>query len=358
MSDTQAVDPRIRSAISHWLPRFMTHGIAMGDFEEVTRGLTSWDQWCAAWSRRGRLHADLARRAEVEGRLVSAGEHYLTAALCHHYGKFLFLQDVDQMLEAHEQAVDLYTRALPYLRPPGERCAVPYDDSVLYGILRLPVGVERPPVVVLVAGLDSTKEEQGPHERALLDRGLATFSFDGPGQGEAEYEHPMRADFEVPVAAVIDHLGTRTDVDGGRIALWGRSFGGRHVIRAAAFEPRVRACVSLSGPYDPTEMWDERPELNRQAYIVRSHSADAQEALEKLAAFSLDDVACRVTCPTYVLAGERDRLTPAAHAERIAAEVSGPVRLNIVEGGSHTSSNKPYAYRPEAADWVLAQLEA
>jgi dipeptidyl aminopeptidase/acylaminoacyl peptidase len=361
MSDTiehDTVDPRIRSAISHWMPRFMAHGIAMGDFHEVTRDLVSWDEWCAAWCRRGRLHADLAVAAEQQGRLTSAAEHYLTAALCHHYGKFLFVHDLDQMAEAHRQAVDLYTRALPYLRPPGERCAVPYEDSALYGVLRRPVGAERPPVVVLVAGLDSTKEEQGPHERALLDRGLATFSFDGPGQGEAEYEHPMRHDFEVPVAAVVDHLEERDDVDGGRIALWGRSFGGRHVVRAAAFEPRVGACVSLSGPYDATEMWDERPELNRQAYIVRSHSDSADEALEKLRAFSLDGVASRVTCPIYVLAGELDRLTSYTQAERIAAEVSGPVRLNVVPGGSHTSSNKPYAYRPEAADWVAEHLGA
>lgn len=350
------VDPRIGSAISHWSPRFIAHGIAMGDFKEVTQGLTSWDQWCGAWSERGRQHAELGHAAEAAGRTVSAGEHYLTAALCHHYGKFLFVQDREQMRAAHAQAVDLYTRALPYLDPAGERCAVPYGEHTLWGVLRRPAGVERPPVVVLVSGLDSTKEEAGPHERALLARGLATFAFDGPGQGEAEYEHRMRHDFEVPVAAVLDHLEGRDDVDGHRVALWGRSLGGHYVVRAAAFEARVRACVSLSGSYDVTEMWDHRPELNQQAYIVRSHSADAEEARAYLADFTLAGVASQVTCPTYVLGGTLDRLTPAAHAERIAAEVAGPVRLNIVEGGTHTSSNKPYAYRPEAADWVVAQL--
>lgn len=350
------VDPRITSAIAHWSPRFIAHGIAMGDFNEVTSGLTSWDQWCGAWSERGRQHAEMGRVAEEAGRTVSAGEHYLTAALCHHYGKFLFVQDVDQMRAAHERAVDLYTRALPYLSPAGERCAVTCGDSTLWGVLRRPTGVERPPVVVLVAGLDSTKEEAGPHERALLTRGMATFAFDGPGQGEAEYEHPMRSDFEVPVGAVIDYLESRKDVDSGRIAIWGRSLGGHYVIRAAAFEPRVRACVSLSGSYDVTARWDDRPELNRRAYIVRSHSANADEARAYLKRFNLSAVTSQVTCPTYVLGGKLDRLTPSTDAERIAAEVAGPVRLNIVEGGTHTSSNKPYAYRPEAADWVAEHL--
>jgi 2,6-dihydroxypseudooxynicotine hydrolase len=351
------VDERLASAVSHWSPRFLAHGIAMGDFREVTEPLTSWDQWCAAWSRRGALHRELADAAESEGRLVSAGEHFVTAALCHHYGKFLFVQDVAQMRAAHEQAVDCYTRALPHLQPPGERCAVPYGQHTLYGVLRRPPGVGQPPVVVLVSGLDSTKEEAGPNEAALLARGLATFAFDGPGQGEAEYDHPMRHDFEVPVAAVIDYLEGRDDVDADRVGVWGRSLGGHYVVRAAAFEPRVRACVSLSGSYDVTEMWDHRPELNRRAYQVRSHSSDLDATREFLRDFTLAGVAERVTCPTYVLGGEKDRLTPWTHARRIADEIAGPVVCNIVAGGSHTSSNKPYAYRPGASDWLRAQLD-
>jgi dienelactone hydrolase len=358
MSEEQvgSIDPRVVSAISHWMPRFIAHGIAMGDFEEVTSQLRSWDEWCAAWSDRGAVHADMGRRAEEAGRGVSAGEHYLTAALCYHYGKFLFVQDVAQMRTAHEHVVDLYGRALPYLSPPGERCAVPYGDSTLWGILRRPAGVERPPVVVLVSGLDSTKEEAGPHERALLARGMATFAFDGPGQGEAEYEHRMRHDFEVPVAAVIDHLEERSDVDGQRVAVWGRSLGGHYVVRAAAFEPRIRACVSLSGSYRLLDVWDQRPALNRQAYVVRSHAADEDEATAHLADFDLAGVAERVRCPIYVLGGTRDRLTSHTNAERIASEVAGPVRLNVVQGGTHTASNKPYAYRPEAADWLAEVL--
>jgi 2,6-dihydroxypseudooxynicotine hydrolase len=44
---------------------------------------------------------------------------------------------------------------------------------------------------------------------------------DGPGQGEAEYEYPIRGDFEVPAAAIVDWVLTRTDVDTTRIGLWG-----------------------------------------------------------------------------------------------------------------------------------------
>jgi fermentation-respiration switch protein FrsA (DUF1100 family) len=58
----------------------------------------------------------------------------------------------------------------------------------------------------------------------------------------------------------------------------------------------------------------------------------------------------------YVVGGTADRLASHEVAVRIAAEVRGPVELNVIEGGTHTGSNKPYAYRPAAADWLAATL--
>ncbi len=358
MSDHPDIDPRITSAVAHWGGRFAAHGIATGDFAEVTAPLTRWEEWCAAWSARGERHADLGARAEAEGRTASAAEHYVTAALCHHYGKFLFVQDMAQLRVAHARAVELHTRALPWLSPPGERIEVPFEDGILAAVLRRPHGVDRAPVALLVSGLDSTKEEAGPNEAVLLARGVATVAFDGPGQGEAEYDHPLRHDYEVPVGAIIDALESRADVDAGRIGLWGRSLGGHLVVRAAAFEPRVRACVSVSGSYRVLDTWERRPGLNRNAYVVRTHASSEAEAAERLIPFDLAGVTERVTCPMYVVGGTADRLTSHEVAERIAGEVAGPVRLNVIEGGTHTGSNKPYAYRPEAADWLAAQLTA
>lgn len=47
--------------------------------------------------------------------------------------------------------------------------------------------------------------------------------FEGPGQGEAQYEFHIRGDYEVPVKAVIDYVKTRSDLDGKRIGMWGAS---------------------------------------------------------------------------------------------------------------------------------------
>ena len=77
----------------------------------------------------------------------------------------------------------------------------------LVGILRCPDGEGPFPVVVLLSGLDSAKEELRSTEETFLDRGLATFSVDGPGQGEAEYDLPIRGDWSAPAEAIMARSG-------------------------------------------------------------------------------------------------------------------------------------------------------
>ncbi len=351
-------DARVEAAISHWAPRFVANGVPLSDFQEVAAEVERWEDWCASWSERGAVHEGLGRTALEEGRNRSAGAHLTTAAVCHHFGKFLFVQDLEQMRATHRDAVRCRTDALALLDPPGERVEIAFDGSVLAGNLRRPRDVERPPVVVLVMGLDSAKEEMGAYEDLFLDRGLATFAFDGPGQGEAEYDLAIRGDYEVPVAAVIDVLQARDDLDGDRVGLWGVSLGGYYAPRAAAHEPRVRACISLSGPYDWADAWDALPDLTREAFRVRSHVDALEEAAEHGRSLTLADAAARITCPLFVVAGGRDRLVPRSHPERLAAEAAGPTELLIIEDGNHVVNNRAAHYRYRTADWMAAQLEA
>jgi 2,6-dihydroxypseudooxynicotine hydrolase len=247
---------------------------------------------------------------------------------------------------------------LPYLQPPGERVEVPYQGKILAGILRKPDGAVRPPVVVMAMGLDSAKEESAAYEEPFLARGMATLAFDGPGQAEAEYDFAIRGDYEVPVKAVLDYVETRHDLDSARIGLWGVSLGGYYAPRAAAFEPRAKACIALSGPYDWAEAWDTLPGLTRAAFRVRSHSADDAEAKRKAATLSLNGIAGRIVCPLYIIAGKRDGVIPWRHAQRLANEAGGPVSLHLFEDGNHVVNNRAFHWRSASADWMADQLGA
>jgi len=356
MDTATAKDKRIEIAIRNWAPRFVSSGVPLTDFQEVTAGITHWDEWCAAWAKRAAIHEELARKALSDGFRLSAGEHFTRAALCYHFGKFMFVHKHDEMRAAHMKVVECRNLALPLIVPHGERVEIPYINSKLYGILRRPAGAAQAPVIVMCVGLDSTKEELDVYENIFLARGMATLVFDGPGQGEAEYDIPIRGDYEVPVAAVLDYIGTRADLDKDRIGIMGVSLGGYYSARAAAFEKRIKACLSFSGPYSWVEIFDARNELSRDAFRVRSHSKTMDEAREVAKTLSLRGVAKNITCPIYIVGGELDNLTPPANARQIAAEVSGPKILDIIEGGNHVVNNRRYMYQTQAADWMALQL--
>ncbi len=351
-------DARVQSAIQHWAPRFVANGVPLTDFEEVTAGIARWDDWCAAWCARAGTHEALGRAALAEGLQRSAAEHLTHASLCYHFAKFVFVADYDQMRRAHSSAVECGEAALPLLDPPGERVAIPYEGSRLHGNLRRPRGGARAPVVVMCMGLDSAKEEMGAYERYFLERGMATLAFDGPGQGEGEYEFGIRGDYEVPVAAVVDWIESRVDLDAARVGLWGVSLGGYYAPRAAARERRIRACIALSGPYDFARIWDQLPPLTRETFRVRSKRASEGEARAHAGSLSLEGIAGKITCPLFVVAGRADRLVPWQDAERLAREAGGEVELLVIEDGNHVANNRGYRYRPQTADWMARRLGA
>ena len=351
-------DARVQSAIAHWAPRFVSNGVPLTDFEEVTAGVERWEDWCRAWRARAAVHEELGRGSLADGHRLSAGEHLTRAAVCYHFSKFVFVVDYEQMKAAHRKAVECRTLALPLIDPPGERVAIPYEGKQLYGNLRKPRGVAKPPVLVMCMGLDSTKEEMDVNEGVFLARGMATLTFDGPGQGEGEYDFAIRGDYEVAIKAVLDYVGSRGDLDAACAGLWGVSLGGYYAPRAAAFDQRIKACIALSGPFEWVEYFDKLPELTRNTFQVRSRSRTVAEARSRAATLTLKNVAKNITCPLFIVAGKQDGIVPWEEGERLAAAASGPVVRCFIEDGNHVANNRVYRWRAQSADWMARQLGA
>lgn len=356
---TSVNDPRVAAAIAHWAPRFIAQGVDYNDFVRTTGRIQRWEDWCTEWQRTAAEHEALARAAEERDSPLAAADAWIQAAMCHHFGKFVFFDDLEQLRSASAATAADFARAAPLLDPPSLAVAIPYGASRLPGYLRHPIGVERPPVVLLIAGLDSTKEEFHTFTGLFLRRGVATLAFDGPGQGEVEFDLPIEPEFEKPLGAVLDWLATRSDLDFSRVAAAGVSLGGYYAARAAAFEPRLTCAVAMGGPFAFASDFDQLPTLSRQAFQARSHSADLETARRRAAALSLEGVANRIRQPFLVVFGKEDRLIPFGQAERLYAEISSAdKRLEMYEHGNHVVNNLPYAYRPLVADWVADHLYA
>lgn len=348
-------DERVQAAIANWAPRFVAQGVDYNDFLRTTGSIERWEEWLDAWSATGEMHADLARHAERKGWRLSAGEAYVRAALCYHFAKFVWMVDLGRYRRAADAAVASLYAAHRLLDPTAERIEVPFDGTTMVANLRRPPGGDHPPLVVLLPGLDSTKEEFFHWENVFLTRGMATLSLDGPGQGETGYTTHIRPDYEVAVTALLDALAGRRDLALDRVGAAGVSLGGYYAPRAAAFEPRLRAVVAIGGPYNFGECWAGLPRITRETFTHHSGAKDDDEARAMAARLDLREVLPRVTQPLLVVFGKLDRLIPWQHAERVAAEAPN-ADLVMYPEGNHVCNNIPYKYRPLVADWLRERL--
>jgi len=351
-----APDKRVAAADAHWAARFVANGTSYPDFQATMARIGRWDDWCREWGRTGQHYEQLAETAETAGHLLTAGEAWRRAALCWHWGKFVFTDHPQEQRAAHERTVACFRRGAGTLSPPAEPVRVPYAGSTLAAYLRVPPGGPGP-VVIMIPGLDSVKEELQATAEYLLSRGLAVIAIDGPGQGETEYELPIEPAYERVTTAVADYLKGRDDIDPGRIGVFGVSLGGYYAARSAAYEPRVRATVALAGPYRFDLDWDTLPPQTRATFQHRSGAASPAEARERAAALTLEDAAPRITGPLLVAAGGRDRLIPPYHAERLAREAPG-AELLMYPDGSHGLTNHAFESRATMADWLATHVTA
>jgi alpha-beta hydrolase superfamily lysophospholipase len=352
-----ASDPRVDLTFSLFKPRYMQTGVDPFDLERIVARIDRWEDWCAIWSDEARQHEELAEQALARGRGTSAAEAYLRAAIYYHYGKHYFLVDDDQYRRAHDSMLRCYSAAALGTDPPMERLEVPFENGLLAAYLRVPRNVDRPAVAVILPGLDACKEELHAWSDAFLKRGMATVTLDGPGQGETAFWLPIRPDWGRVIGAVIDALMQRADLNAERVGVVGQSLGALYAPRAAALEPRIKACVANCGPFDYGALYVARPKTHlSQMFLVRSHSTTHEQGLEVARSLSLNGLAENITCPLLVVFGGGDKLIPSSEGRRLVSEASGPSEFVYFEEGNHVCFNISYKFRPLTADWMAEHL--
>ncbi len=114
--------------------------------------------------------------------------------------------------------------------------------------LYLPEGIIKPPVVVMAHGFGGQRWMRLPaYAEHFASKGMAVFLFDYRGFNDSEgeprnYVNPARhlQDWDAAIAYV-----KKLDIiDAQRMALWGTSFSGGHVIVKAAENPGIKAVIS------------------------------------------------------------------------------------------------------------------
>jgi 2,6-dihydroxypseudooxynicotine hydrolase len=351
---------KLRSLTRFRLSRYLAYGVDYFDIERILERIKRTEDWAREWGAEGEERARDAEEALARGSKLTAGELFMRGALLCHFGALgVRGESVPGTDEVNALKARLYARALPLLAPPGERVEIAFAPASFPGTLRKPPAATPPAVVMLIPGAGSTKEEFNALEGEFLRRGLATLSIDGPGQGEGVAIGAVPHDYERPVAAAIDYLEKRTDVDAGRVGIFGRSLGGYLGARAAAFERRVRSCAVSGGVFDLAETWDFCQPHTHRSLSECLQIKDLARAREAASRYSLRAIARDIACPLLVVHGDQDKTAPVSGARWFhEAAGSRDKSLVVYEGGNHVCDNMVYRYRPLVADWTAAKLAA
>jgi 2,6-dihydroxypseudooxynicotine hydrolase len=348
----EQVDDRLESMYRRFTWRIMSNYVTPWEFEQIREQVTDYEQWCGIWSD---LAADHVRRGDdalAAGHSRTAGEAYVAAGLSYHWASFMFTHDQEQFVAALTAMDDAWSKAAPHVVPPMELIEVPFDGTTLHGYLRVPVADTPPPLVVLLPGADSTKEELYNLACFIVDRGLAVAAFDGPGQGRVSLSMKLRPDYELSIQRILDALLGRGDLDASRVAVGGISYGGLFALRAAAIDSRIRAVVSISSWYTPAGRFEGMEPLTR----IGQHQYLGADPAAVMASITLAGAASRVTVPVLQVYGALDAASPPEGARRIADELNGPVDTVVFPDGVHILNNVWNKARPMVADWLVDHL--
>ncbi|MQA75298.1 MAG: alpha/beta hydrolase [Solirubrobacterales bacterium] len=339
--------------------RMLADGIPWPDLERAESAASDPEtDWFDFWMARADRYAALGERTLGESHRTSAGELLWLASLTAHYAQYMWFHDRERREFGQRRKVDLFDRAASHLRPPGERIEIPFEGATIPGYLRLPAGGDGPvPCCVLIGGLEGTKEESHRFEDLCLERGLASFSFDGPGQGEMFFEVKLRPDFERYSSAVLDELESRPEIDSGRIGVLGRSLGGHYAPKSAACDDRFAACCAWGACFDLSDL-DSMPARTRAGFLYATGIEDTAAARHPLLdSLDLAPVAERATCPILVVHGRHDVIFSLEQVDKFRRSmVNAELEVQVERDGDHRCHNMGHVVRPRMADWLADRL--
>lgn len=384
-----------------WTHRALAHAVYGGaDFGEcmttagrITEG--DGDSWYREWTETADRVYEIAEASEAKGHKVSAREAYLRASNYYRTSyPFLYGTPVDpRLVEAFDKETAAFHRAAALFDPPVEPVEIPYEGTTLPGYFyRVDGSDERRPTLIAGSGYDSTiQESHFAHAVAAIRRGYNCLTFDGPGQGRPLIKQNlhMRPDWENVVTPVVDYALSRPEVDPGRVAVIGWSFGGYLAPRAASGEPRLAACIADPGQWDmleavkgmfarfsvPQEIVDHLPDVDPEVLqpvfeaieaspqltwtlkqrALWVHGLDSMmDWLRITPQYRLSDRADKIRCPTLITWAENDPV--AGFAETLYNNLTSPktlLRFTAAEGaGDHCEMNARTLFHQRAFDWL------
>jgi pimeloyl-ACP methyl ester carboxylesterase len=323
------------------------------------------DEWAAAFCAVAQPYEEQARAAEAAGNTAEAQTSYQRAYAHYRMARYPAPNSPGKRA-AYDKSVETFLKAAQALDPPLERVVMPFagrpgEGDAVTGYLRRPPGQERAPIVVRWGGIDTFKEEWSA--APYLARNLAMIAIDQPGTGQAPI--PGSTDAERMFDAVFDWIGSRPDLDPGRVGLIGGSTGGYWAAKLAhTHRERARAVVDWGGcaHFAFTPEWIEQAQHGEYALELGETLACAfgratfEEWVELAPQLSLLDqgILDQPCAPLLLINGTQDTIFPIADMY-LLLEHGSPKTARFWPTGHMARTPQT---EPAVLDWIERELKA
>lgn len=338
--------------------RFILGGIGPRQLANTlvrVRGVRSWP---VAWVRTARSYLGSARDRRRAGALGDAAEQLRSAALCYHFAQIFELDSVERRRRLYRRAARLFREAAPHLDPPAYPVGVEWRGRPLPGYLRLPEGGHDPvPLVVLLNGSSTVKEETIGWAGPFLRQGMAVLALDTPGSGEA-WDIALGAPGQEDIAdAVIAFAADDERLDAARVAVLGLSLRGALAVRLGVYRPDLAAVVAVTPPYDPAPYLPYlHPLVARD--VAWSIGVEPADLSRLTAAIALVEPARALRVPLMVVGAGADLVVPPSEALALYRNAAAPKRLLFLEQANHVAFTHLEQWTAAVAAWLAQTFAA
>jgi esterase FrsA len=347
-------------------------GLKSEDAREALANIHSLDrdEWAAAWSAIAERYEKRAKSEEAAKNGNAARDDYFWAFRYYTAARWPVPNSSGKQ-KAYQNALAAFRNYGRFLDPPVENIRIPFEGKEIAGYIRLPKDVRPAPVVFMINGTDSRKEDEVQGRDAMFRDGIGVIAIDMPGTGES----PIKADVgaERMFSRVLDYLATRPDVDSKRIVAWGVSYGGHWAANLAYVErARLRGAVVQGGPVHDyyTPEWQKKS-LGTPEYLFDLFAARAAiygvESMDDFLAFpprlslKTQGFLGRPSAPMLVLNGEKDSQVPISDLYMLMQSGGSPKWSWVNPDGGHTGRSQEWPNSRIGAEviepWIKARLE-
>jgi pimeloyl-ACP methyl ester carboxylesterase len=289
--------------------------------------------WVWEWST-------AAEGLRTRGRLLDACRHYNMA-------RFPYVDGAARE-NAHERCVrafDLWRSADPGIQR--------LDVETTGGRVRCwtsGLSADRPrPVVLVMGGIVTVKEQWAAMLPALRRLGLAGIATEMPGVGENTLRYDAKSWQMVP--ALLDAVADRADVS--RTYALALSFSGHLALRCAVDDPRIRGVITVGAPISDFFTRPERPMVPKITLATLAHltGGGAAGLADRMGDWALtDEQLAALEVPVRYVASRRDEIIPAGEVARLRRHVRD---LRVLE---HDDVHAAPRHTVETQLWMLRAL--